>query len=234
MWHGLWRRRQLRKIAGHPKSTLAEKIMAGMTVGLLFVGLIQAYIYWKQSVLMQMTLQQTESSISLGRGQLSVSAQAVTQARDQFLKDERPYIWNGQMELPHLKIGDKVTWNYHYTNFGKSPAIGLANNCQILLAAHKTRQKKNLFTPIHNPKFMNEGFVVPPGDSSGFSTCESEEIANQADIDMHNTYDAAVGMKIFYEYSDTSGNVYTSKVCFFLRRVGISQVGICPTENEIK
>jgi hypothetical protein len=154
-----------------------------------------------------------QATVSVAKAQAAIDL-----SKEQFVKDQRPYIWNTQIELPHLKIGDKVTWNYHYANFGKSPAIGVAYNCQILLAAHKTRQKKNLFSPIHDPQFMSEGFVVPPGDLSGYSTCESDEVATQADIDMHNVYDAAVGMKIFYEYSDTGGNVYTSRVCMFLRR----------------
>jgi hypothetical protein len=157
----------------------------------------------------------------------------ISNTQKNFVKDQRPYIWNSQNQLPHLKIGDKVTWNYHYTNFGKSPAIGVAFRCQIFLAAHKTPQSKDLFAPIHNPQYMSEGFIVPPGDSSGWSTCESDEIATESDTEMVKTYDAAVGLKIFYEYSDTAGNVYTSRVCMFLRRTGTGPIGVCPTENLI-
>jgi len=190
---------------------------------------------------MKSQVEQTERSVILGIGQLAIAARSAKAAEDaialskqQFVKDQRPYIGNSQVEIPHLKIGDKVTWNYHYTNFGKSPAVGVAYRCQILLAAHKAPPMKTFFRPIHNPKYMSEGFITAPGDSSGFSTCESDEIATKADIDWHNTYDASVAMRIFYEYSDTSGNVYTSRVCLFLRKNGFSPIGFCPTENEIK
>ena len=172
-----------------------------------------------------------QAAIDLSKEQFQKQFQLT---KDQFQRDQRPYIWNTQLELPRVKVGDKVTWNFRYMNFGKSPSIGLAFRCQILLAAHKTRQKKNLFSLIHNPKYMTEGFITPPGDSSGFSTCESDETATQEDIDMRKIYDATVVIKIFYEYSDTSGNAYTSRVCLFLRRIGTSPIGICPTENEIR
>jgi hypothetical protein len=94
--------------------------------------------------------------------------------------------------------------------------------------------KKGLFSPIHNPKHISEGVIVPPGDSSGWSTCESDEIATQADADTAKVYDAAIAMKIFYEYSDTAENVYTSEVCILLRRAGMGPIGLCPTENLIK
>ncbi len=235
MWRGLWRRRSWRKIAGHPNSTLAEKIMAAVTVGLLFVGLIQAYIYWRQSVLMDFTLQQTERSIVLGRGQLSVAAQSVAQTRDQFLKDERPYVWTVQDEIPHVKLGEVVTWNFHYTNFGKSPAIGVAIRCQVRLAAHKTPELKNMYAPIHVPGFEYEGVIVPPNNSVNWTSCFSKEQITTDDLQLMNRYDGGIKLLIIFEYYDIGWQKYVSQVCFMTRRPNAgSLTAPCLAENKIK
>src|ERR1700693_601619 len=59
-WRSLLRRRHWRALAGHPKSTVAEKITVFITACLLLVGGMQAYIYWRQAELMKLSLSQTQ------------------------------------------------------------------------------------------------------------------------------------------------------------------------------
>jgi hypothetical protein len=73
--HFLWRRRKWSKIRkiGHPGPNWAEKTTIIVTVGIFLVACTQAYIYWRQANIMQLSLQQNERSIILGQGQLAVT-----------------------------------------------------------------------------------------------------------------------------------------------------------------
>jgi hypothetical protein len=163
-----------------------------------------------------------------------ITGVSLSDARKNFIKDQRPYIWNINTQIPHVKLGDKMSWNIQYNNFGRSPAIGVAFRCQIRLVAHNTPELKDMYEPIHKKGYEYEGFIVPPSDSTNWSTCESEEIITQQDLDMMNTYDGGAKLVIFYEYYDTGRNPYTSTVCMFTRRKGTGPIGICPAENNIK
>jgi hypothetical protein len=155
-------------------------------------------------------------------------------ARQAFIKDQRPYVWIAQEQAPVVKLGEKLAWNYHYTDFGKSPALGVAVRCQIRLAAHKTPELKDMFDPIHKRGFEYEGLVVPPNDTTNWSTCFSDETINDDDLKLMNMYDGGAKLTLFFEYYDTSWNRYTSQVCRITRRPGAgSLTAVCPAENKI-
>jgi hypothetical protein len=161
----------------------------------------------------------------------------VSTAQGNFTKDQRPYIWTVQNQIPHVALNEKVSWNFQYNNFGKSPAIGVRHRCQIRLAAHGahgTPELPDMFAPLHVRGHESEGLVVPPGDSSNWSTCESDEVITDADLKMMNAFDVGAKLMIFFEYYDTGRNRYTSAVCLFTRRMGQGPIGICPAENTIQ
>jgi len=56
--------------------------MACVTIALLIVGGIQAYIYWKQSRSMELSLIQTQQSIALNMGQVAIAGRNSTTAQD--------------------------------------------------------------------------------------------------------------------------------------------------------
>ena len=166
---------------------------------------------------------------------------AIDQSKTQFQANERPYIWtwipnqpDGISDIPHVKLGEVVSWNFRYTNYGKSPAVGVAARCQLRLAAQKTPELKDMYAPIHKPGYEQEGVIVPPNDKTNWGTCFSKEKITQADLEIMNKYDGGIKMMVIFEYFDTGLNRYTSQVCNITRRPEAgSLTAPCPAENKI-
>lgn len=229
--------------------SLPNKLMVIATVviaGAGIVNLLVAVAMWSE---MRSSGRQTDQLLGLYGKQIEklghqvnethglvVKTQAsIDAANTNAIADRRPYVWTIQEEIPRVKLGEKVGWNYHYTNFGKSPAVGVAPRCQVRLLAHKTPELKDMFAPIHKRGYEYEGTIVPPGDSSNWSTCFSQEIVTEEDLKMMNTYDAGAKLMIYFEYFDTNWNIYTSQVCWIIRRPGAgSATAPCPAENKIR
>jgi hypothetical protein len=73
LWRSLRRRRVWLRIGGHPKANIAEKVTVLITACILIVGGVQAYIYWRQTRVMQSSLSQNERGLILNWGQLAVA-----------------------------------------------------------------------------------------------------------------------------------------------------------------
>jgi hypothetical protein len=94
-----------------------------------------------------------------------------------------------------------------------------------------------MFAPIHDATHKQDGLVIPPGDDGNSATCSSEpETPNNDDLKLLAKEDGMAKLTIFFEYFDTSGNLYTSQICLLLkqRAVNITTVSMCPTENKIQ
>src|SRR5439155_25968866 len=89
----------------------------------------------------------------------------------------------------------------------------VAVRCQIRLMAHNTQEWGDMFGPLHSSGHEHEGTIVPPGDSSSWNTCYSGEVATDADLKALEKDPAAVKLTLYFEYFDTSRNLYNSKVC---------------------
>jgi hypothetical protein len=235
---------------------LEDRLIILLTAGIFCLAAVTAFILVRQANVMEGQLEemkaaggQTERLVILNVGQMAnatktvVATQLQAQAaqdsvraiRRQTQQDQRPYIWIIKEEIPHVKLGEKVAWNFHYTNFGKSPAVGVVVRCQVRLAAHRTPELKDMFAPIHKHGFEYEGLVIPLNDTTNWSTCFSEETVTEDDLKMLNTYDAGAKLMLYFEYYDTSWNAYTSQVCKITRRPGQgSPIAVCPAENKIK
>jgi hypothetical protein len=108
-WRALYRRRHWRTMAGHPRANVAEKLTVFITICILIVGAIQAFIYWKQAQVMERTLEQTERSVILGRGQVAIADRNATTAGDTLAQMKKDFSANQGnfrlLEQPYLKIG---------------------------------------------------------------------------------------------------------------------------------
>jgi len=168
-------------------------------------------------------------------GSFALLWKQLNDAREAYIGGQRPYVWTVQEEIPTVKLGEKVAWNFHFTDFGKTPAVGVAYRCQVRLLGHKTPERSDMFEPLHRTKGLEyQGVVVPPNDTTNWSTCFSEEIVTEEDLRMMNTYDAGAKLMLYFEYFDISWNKYTSQVCWIIRRPGSgSAVAPCPAENKI-
>lgn len=159
----------------------------------------------------------------------------LNETHDTFVADQRPYVWIVQEQIPQVKLGEKVAWNFNYTNFGKTAAEGVAIRCQIRLQAHQTPELKDMFAPIHIRGHEDVGGVLMPNDRNNYwSTCFSDELINGDDLKGMNTFDAGAKLTIFFEYYDTAWHKYTSRVCMITRRPGQGSPTMpCPAESRI-
>ena len=104
----------------------------------------------------------------------STAAQnAVTQSRDQFREDRRPYIWltktglGGPTFIPNLKDpkSGQVTWDWHWTNYGKTPALDIKYTQSIKVGER----------PYMKSHGSVESFGAPlPPEKDDFSTVVSD------------------------------------------------------------
>jgi hypothetical protein len=172
IWHSLWKKRIFwHPRAGRPHVNWAEKVMACVTVAILIVGATQAYIYWKQSELMQDSLSQNERSIILGQGQIKVSSRSAAaadtanqNAKNQFRADERPYITlAGAGDVGKVSIATAgehaghLAVEIHLTNYGKSPGIETARDARLAIGSNAGKQ-----ITLHEAK-DRRGRIIPPG-----------------------------------------------------------------------
>jgi hypothetical protein len=96
-------------MAGHPPSNVAEKLTVFITICILIVGVIQAYIYWEQAQMMKRSVEQTERSVILGSGQLAIANRNATTAGDTLAQMKKDFsAGQGNFRLldqPYLKLG---------------------------------------------------------------------------------------------------------------------------------
>ena len=154
-------------------------------------------------------------------------------AREFFTEDRRPIIWIKNLAVPQMKLGEKASWNFSYTNYGKSPATGVAVKAQIVLGGPDiSKYPKDWDQRIHFENEKATGIVIPPGDDSNYSTAFSKEPVTAEDVAYAQKYDGGMVMMVYFEYYDLAGNIYESRVCKLTRLNGA--FGICELHNEIK
>lgn len=81
--------------------------MACVTLAILVVGGLQAYIYWKQSELMKLSLIQTQQSIALNMGQVAIAGRNAKTAEDSLVLNNRPWI-----KIKH-RITSPLNFEFH-------------------------------------------------------------------------------------------------------------------------
>jgi plastocyanin len=73
-----------------------------------------------------------QASVKEAHALAKTTRESLKLARDNFIKDERPYVWINPEEAK-VKVGEQVTWNVKYSNYGRSPAIKLRSCSQIVI-----------------------------------------------------------------------------------------------------
>jgi hypothetical protein len=176
---------------------------------------------------MQRSIDQNERSIILGTGQLAVAARNATlaenslkQSREQFQKDERPYIWikNEGLGNPEF-IYDKdlaggnlstgqILWSVHYTNYGKTPADNLISQALMSVGLNAPFR-----SPPGFPKLKNRVGVPTPPNKDDFLTVISQPgITSQRFNELNATNDG-IRAQIRITYSDAYGGEYETIIC---------------------
>jgi hypothetical protein len=156
----------------------------------------------------------------------------VNDAREAFVKDQRPYIWlasgpgNLSLEIvdskqqtgPHKQIVVTV----QYTNFGRSPAIDL-RSAKDFETGTDAREKVKL-VPL-----MPAKNIVPPNKVDVFSLVTSP-LSDQEISDLMKDFQMAFLAR--FQYSDLSGHRYESHLC--MEHLQVGNWMYCETNNKIK
>jgi len=163
-----------------------------------------------------------------------LSKQTVDAESARFIDDQRPYLWVNKTDAPLLQAGHKAIWSFEYTNYGRSPAIGVVLRAQTIFGSgSRARIRNDLYNPIHPNVSDRTGSVMPPqyiGYSSAFSV-ETLTIEDVKEIPLH---DDGIALLAYFEYFDIRGNLYQTRFCIF--RFANGAFCACPgeTRNGIK
>jgi hypothetical protein len=146
---------------------------------------------------------------------------AVIQARDQFRQDERPYIWitNTGIGTPEFtfdknpKTGQdlttgQITWTYHYTNYGKTPAYDLFSYKLISIGTNSPFRESYGFSKIKRGK----GTPIPP-NKDDFGTVVSDPGITPERFKQLLGIDNAIRIRVQMQYTDAYGGQYETEIC---------------------
>jgi hypothetical protein len=191
------------------KFLFANRLTAWATVAAFVAAGIYACIANHQLAEMKKT---TEAAICANQ----TAQAALRQSRDQFIKDQRPYLWLTNdlgpiLKAPHSpgNTSDKLACNFHFMNYGKTPAINVQIESGILF---DPRSKSTISYKSLDPKV---GSIIPP-TKDGFNTAFSAQPVDDDLAKRANTPGLVLPIIVhgLIQYSDTAGNLYTSEFCF--------------------
>jgi hypothetical protein len=154
---------------------------------------------------------------SKGATDSAKSAQdAIMLARDNFTQDQRPYIWNTNNGLggPEFVLSPntipptgQIVWNFHYTNYGRSPAYNLIAHSLMRVGIAQPFRESYGSQGVH---FI--GIPMPP-NSEQFGTAVSFPSTTRDEYDRLLRIDNAIAIRVHMEYSDAYGGRYETGIC---------------------
>ncbi len=152
-------------------------------------------------------------------------------ARENFRHDQRPYIWlTNELGSPRIvspRAGQSATgqviWTYHFTNYGKSPALNVRFYQYIKIGDRG-------FTSSYGAKEEHRGAPLPPNQDS-IATVVSDEISRE-EFNQLLIADERISTRIRFVYSDSYAENYETGIC--LTRLHTGAIGYCKDGNYIK
>jgi hypothetical protein len=166
---------------------------------------------------------------------------ALVASKQQFAKDQRPYVWPAEIVWRPLKIGEEVTANVYFLNYGKTPALKETSLSQILVFTSEESKKQidTYFEQFDESKVSGGSMViVPPGilpdprKSEAFITARGDRkpITQQGLDAIHADFGyALIGTTIYY---DAAGTHYRSDYCAW--HLANDVTAWCEKHNEIR
>jgi hypothetical protein len=143
----------------------------------------------------------------------TVAQQALTQARYFFSLEQRPYIWltsdRGGPKFVPVPPGTEgyIFWDWHYTNYGKTPAYGIRANQEMQIGDNATRRKR-VFSGASKP-----GPPLPPTKDDFTTAMSKSKITSQEFQRLMRIEDSIVVFGHF-DYRDSGGRKYETGFCF--------------------
>lgn len=198
--------------------------ISGLLVSILTLFLLFLTVYYahKQWVEANQTAIAAEISARAAQDSVLKAQAAINQARDQFVKDRRPYIdqtsgvVNGPQTFSNPETSGlvQIVWNWDTTNYGKTPAAHIIPYAEMKLGsepfvatydAHGTQIGKAA-------KAYSEGGSQAP-TARNFDTIFSRPMTESEAQSFINSR-AGISIRIRITYQDLDRNRYESLICF--------------------
>lgn len=176
-----------------------------------------------------------EASVKEAHALAKASQDALSVTRDNFVKDQQPYIWVTP-QAPKLEEGRPVRWDIRYSNYGRSPAYHVQLCTSMTLGINAVSNLLPLSMTQCGEAAKAQGEVVtdsvfPPGYQQ-YTTVASHVAVDQSAIDVLKSHDGAVVVRGIFVYQDAFGHSYESTFCRFV--FATAAVASCPKYNYIR
>lgn len=159
-----------------------------------------------------------------------LAQQSLQLSRDNFVADQRPFIWlTSDFGAPvYRRVPDSSTgqiiWEWHFTNFGKTPA----NEVRL---QHFMKLADGGFRPSYTVKDSEPlGAPLPPNGNQRYTVVSLPDETTPADYAKLVSTDFGIGISGKIDYVDLSGKSYQSAFCVTRLATGAIRIAD-PTEN---
>lgn len=133
---------------------------------------------------------------------------AVQDARNNFRRDQRPYIWMANMTVgPSYDVTRKeIVWNWFYANYGKTPAYQSKGRQFMKLGTGPFK-----FSSLHGDIAFAP---LPPNRAGEYDTVFSQPGVTPEEFQAFMQVDGGIQMRVDISYSDSYGGQYYTGFCF--------------------
>jgi hypothetical protein len=213
------------------KLICVANIQAGAVSQMAAEAKIQAY---RTKDLADRALDQARATNDLARQTKRVAdtaARGLTEAHNNFMQDQRPWIWVKTTGEFHVKVGDYPTLNIRFINYGKTPAVARS----VAFVEAEINPTPARIKMIREGRTLSDETIIAPNEESSiYTTAYTPVYLDQMQYDMIMSNQARLisGGRIVYK--DLSGKSYESWFCF--ERLSTGAVSFCaaPELNGMK
>jgi hypothetical protein len=147
------------------------------------------------------------------RRQAVIAEDGLKLTKQNFQADQRPYIYLASNNLgeptfypnKNTQGTGQVIWTYHYTNYGKTPALNVKRKHYVKVGS------KNFEISFQEPE-VKYGVLIPPNMDT-FNTVVSSPGISQDEFSKLVASDQAIEIAGEITYSDASGGNYVTNFC---------------------
>jgi hypothetical protein len=176
--------------------------------------------------------------------QAGISQRVLETSSNNFRMDQRPYVWPAKFYQFPLKVGEQISANVYFVNYGKTPALRKKSAGRILVLSATEgvlKQADAFFATFDKDESIAGGSenILPPGippdptKSLDFVTARSEEVPpNQFAVDEINKTVGSFAIVGVVIYFDSEGTKYRSNFCTMHTEGG--SWAWCERHNEIR
>jgi hypothetical protein len=161
--------------------------------------------------------------------------------RDQFIKDQRPYVWITRPQFEPLEDGRYAAGRITFKNLGKSPALHIRNDLSgILIGPNALKEADAFFAGPERSQFIFTGPLAPPllpenpQDPDSYVSVSPQQLheVSKSDIEWAKRNDRGEVIVGIVGYRDMAGNSYESEYCIVNYLDG--RTSYCPTHNDLR